>query len=221
MAKTSVFEGQGLKKAPLPVLRRLSLYHQVLAELRERQVKTTSSTVISDTMEYKPIQVRKDLELTGLVGKPKVGFSVDELLDAIKRYLGWAREHRAILFGAGNLGSALLNYPWLAEYGLRIDAGFDADAMHSNILVNNIPIHHISYLPEYMKHETVDIAVVAVPIVAAQEVTDMIVAEGILGIWNFSATHLKVPSRVVVENASFTQSLAVLTRRLSEREAIK
>jgi redox-sensing transcriptional repressor len=209
------------KKAPLPVLRRLSIYHQILTEMKERQVEMTSSTVISNAVEYKPIQVRKDLQILGLVGKPKIGFHVDELLDAIKRYVGWSREHRAILIGVGNLGSALLNFPWLAEYGLRFIAAFDASEKRSNIVVNHIPIHPISYFPKYVRTHNVDIAVIAVPITAAQDVTDMVVAAGVRGVWNFSATPLKVPSHVIVENALFTQSLAVLTRRLSEGKITK
>jgi NADH/NAD ratio-sensing transcriptional regulator Rex len=49
----------------------------------------------------------------------------------------------------------------------------------------------------------------------------MVVAAGVRGLWNFSATPLKVPPHVIVENALFTQSLAVLTRRLSEGKITK
>jgi redox-sensing transcriptional repressor len=212
---------QSVKKAPLPILRRLSIYHQILTEMKERRVEMTSSTIISNAVEYKPIQVRKDLQILGLVGKPKIGFHVDELLDAIKRYVGWSKEHRAVLIGVGNLGSALLNYPWLAEYGLRFIAAFDVSKKRSTMIVNHIPIQPLNHFPKYVRTHTVDIAVIAVPISAAQDVTDMVVSAGIQGIWNFSATPLKTPAHVMVENAIFTQSLAVLTRRLSESKIKK
>jgi redox-sensing transcriptional repressor len=218
MGKAAELQGENAKKAPLPILRRLSIYHELLTAMKERHVETISSTVISEAVEYKPIQVRKDLQNTGLAGKPKIGFRVDDLLEAIKRYVGWSKPHKAILFGVGNLGTALLNFPWLSEYGLQFVAGFDAAPQRSNILVNNIPIHHISYFQKYAKHQSVDIAVIAVPIAAAQDVANMVAAAGVPGIWNFSLIHLKVPPHALVVNASFTESLAMLTRRLGERK---
>ena len=36
-----------------------------------------------------PVQVRKDLQYTGIVGKPKTGYAVAELIAAIETFLGW------------------------------------------------------------------------------------------------------------------------------------
>jgi len=219
MKKIAVSEQGSIKKSPLPVIRRLSIYHQVLWEMKAQRIEKVSSTVLATRLEYKPIQVRKDLQLLGLVGKPKIGFVVTELLDALEKFIGWGDEHKAILFGAGNLGTALLHYPWFSEYGVRFVAAFDASPSRSNIVVNNVPVYNIGHFQKYMKHHKIEFAVVAVPANAAQEVTDVIVASGITGIWNFSAIHLRVPGSVIVENALFTQSLAVLTRRLVENRA--
>jgi redox-sensing transcriptional repressor len=217
MGKTEVTSAAE-KKTPLPVVRRLSIYHDLLVSLKEKKVKNTSSTIIADILEYKPIQVRKDLEMTGLVGKPKIGYDVEELLEAIKQCIGWSYQHKAVLFGVGNLGSALLNYPWMMEYGLVFEAAFDTSAVRSNILIYNIPVHHTSYFNEYIKRHKVDIAVITVPPQFAQDVANMVVSAGIKAIWNFTVARLKVPSNVIVENASFTISLAVLTQKLSERK---
>lgn len=209
------------KKAPLPLLRRMSVYHQILREMKERGVEITSSTGLSEAVEYKPIQIRKDLQATGIVGKPKIGFRVNDLLVAIENFIGWTKGYKAVLFGAGNLGSALLNYPWLSEYGLRFIAAFDVNPSRYNILINHIPVHPLNYFPRYIKSHSVDIGVIAVPISTAQDAANMIVSAGIKAIWNFSATHLKVPADVIVENASFTQSLVVLTRRLTEKISVQ
>ena len=98
----------GKKKAPAPVIRRLSNYHHILMGLKQRQIRTISSSALAEMLEYKPIQVRKDLQLAGLVGRPKTGFRVDEMEEAIRNFMGWAGDCQAALFGAGNLGSALL-----------------------------------------------------------------------------------------------------------------
>jgi redox-sensing transcriptional repressor len=206
----------GKVKAPAPVIRRLSNYHHLLLGLRQRQVQSVSSTTLAEMLEYKPIQVRKDLQLAGLVGRPRTGFRIDEMEEAISRFMGWSLDCQAVLFGVGNLGSALLNYPWREEYGLRFIAAFESEGERSNILINNIPVYHISHFPTFAQEHGIDIGVIAVPAEVAQTVAEMIVDNGIRGIWNFSHTHLKITGKATVENALFTQSLAVLTRRLVE-----
>jgi redox-sensing transcriptional repressor len=206
----------GKVKAPAPVIRRLSNYHHLLLGLRQRHVESVSSTTLAEILEYTPIQVRKDLQLAGLVGRPRTGFRVDEMEEAISRFMGWALDCQAVLFGVGNLGSALLNYPWREEYGLRFIAAFEIEEDRSNILINNIPVHHISHFPTYAQEHAIDIGVIAVPAESAQTVAEMMVGNGIRGIWNFSHTHLKITGKATVENALFTQSLAILTRRLVE-----
>lgn len=203
-------------KAPAPIVRRLSIYHHILRTLQEEGVNSISSTKLAEIVEYTPILVRKDLEATGLVGKPKTGYKVEELLDAISKFVGWTTEWRAVLIGAGNLGTALLRYPWLAEYGLRFIAAFDNSPERSNVVINNIPVYSLNYFDHFMEAQKVDIGVVAVPASATQQIVDKLVEKGIKGIWNFSNTHPKVPAGVIVENAVFTLSLAGLTRRLSE-----
>ena len=73
------------------------------------------------------VQVRKDLEVTGLEGKPKIGYDVGALIKAIECFLGWNRINPAILVGAGHLGNALLGYHGFSNYGLNIAAAFDSD----------------------------------------------------------------------------------------------
>ena len=206
----------GRKKAPAPVIRRLSNYHHLLLGLKHREIHRISSTLLAELLEYKPIQVRKDLQLAGLVGRPRTGFEVDEMERAIREFLGWSLESKAVLFGMGNLGSALLNYPWREDHGLRFIAAFEHLPERSNVLVNNVPVFHVSHFPVFAPEHQIDIAVIAVPPEDAQGVSDMIVAAGIRGIWNFSHTHLRTRPGVSVENALFTQSLAILTRRLVE-----
>lgn len=206
----------GRVKAPAPVIRRLSNYHHLLLGMRERHVERVSSTTLAEILEYKPIQVRKDLQLAGLVGKPRTGFRVDEMEEAISRFMGWTLDCQAVLFGVGNLGSALLNYPWREEYGLRFIAAFESEVERSSILINNIPVFHIDYFPTFAREHAIDIGVVAVPAEEAQLVADLLVKYGIGGIWNFSHTHMKITGGATVEDALFTQSLAILTRRLVE-----
>jgi redox-sensing transcriptional repressor len=204
------------RKAPAPVIRRLSNYHHLLVGLKQSNRKTISSTTIAEMLEYKPIQVRKDLQLIGLVGRPKVGFRIAELTEAIQSFLGWKSNCRAILVGAGNLGKALLKYPWDDGYGIEIVAAFDADKKRSGVTINGIPVYHQSAFPAFAAKDRLDVGIIAVPAAAAQTVAEVLASNGIRGIWNFSPTHLKVSAPIAVVDAFFTQSLALLTRRMIE-----
>jgi len=61
------------------------------------------------------------------------------------------------------------------------------------------------------------LGIITVPAFAAQEVCDMLVEAGVLGIWNFSPVHLKVPENVLVQNENMAFSLAMLSKHLSEK----
>ena len=103
--------------------------------------------------------------------------------------------------------------------GCGLIAAFESAEDRSNILINNIPVYHIGHFSTFAKEQGIDIGVIAVPADEAQPVADLIVANGISGIWNFTTTHLKTSGRTTVEDAFFTQSLAILTRRLIESRA--
>jgi len=69
---------------------------------------------------FEPSQIRKDLEVTGIVGKPKVGFAVPGADRAIEHFLGWDRVKNAVLGGGGGAWAALLGLKEFNRYGLRM-----------------------------------------------------------------------------------------------------
>jgi NADH/NAD ratio-sensing transcriptional regulator Rex len=71
---------------------------------------------IGPDLKFVPVQVRKDLQFTGVIGKPKIGYSVAELVVAIESFLGWDIVKEAILVGVGHLeprSSAMSDSPKL------------------------------------------------------------------------------------------------------------
>ena len=58
-------------------------------------------------------QVRKDLSQLGSYGTRGVGYDTELLRQQINRQLGLNREHNVAVIGAGNLGQALGQLPWL------------------------------------------------------------------------------------------------------------
>lgn len=210
-------EEKTIKAVPEPTLRRLPKYINLLNKLKRENVEFISSNLISEELGLDSIQVRKDLSLTGIVGKPKLGFNLDELLSSLHHTLNWDNINDAFLVGAGSLGSALLGYPTFRNYGLNIIAAFDSDLEKLGSQLNGIEILPVEKLTGMIERMHVNIGIITVPADEAQTIADMMAEGGIHAIWNFAPVHLKVPKEIIVENVQLAQSLGVLTHKLAEK----
>jgi len=117
-----------LLSIPQASLRRLPQYHHYLIDTESKGIRQISCSTIGRDLNFTPIQVRKDLQYTGIVGKPKMGYSVRGLIQAIESFLGWNKANEAFLVGVGNLGTALLGHERFSKFGLHIVAAFDNDS---------------------------------------------------------------------------------------------
>jgi redox-sensing transcriptional repressor len=169
---------------------------------------------IADYLALDPTLVRKDLALTGIVGKPRIGYPVEDLIESIETFLGWNNTTDAFLIGVGHLGQALLGFGEFEARGLRIVAAFDADPARVGQVVHGREVLPMEKLANLIERMHIHIGIITVPRDAAQGVADILVKAGILAIWNFTITSLHVPEGIVVENADLTPSLAALSSRL-------
>ena len=195
----------------MPSVRRFPSYLRILMQNREAGHKTISATQLAEELGLTPIQVRKDLASTGIEGRPKVGFSIEELISSITHALGWDNLTESLIVGAGNLGSALAAYDGFSAYGLRIVAIFDKDPSKIGKRIGNLTVLPVDGINQYIKNNRVTIAVIAVPANQAQATADMLVKCGIRGIWNFAPKNLKVPEDVVMQRTDLAASFAVLS----------
>lgn len=200
--------------APLPSVRRLPLYLTVLEEFEREGKEWISTTDFSEVLFLKPIQVRKDLAHTGIIGKPKKGFKVDELISTIYHFLGWNNLTEAFLVGAGALGSALLGYSGFQRHGLDIVAAFDSSPEVIGKIIHKKEILPMEKLPDLAKRMQVKLGIITVPSSSAQSAANDLVSAGIKGIWNFSPIKLHVPENVVVQREDISSGLAVLSVKL-------
>ena len=207
------------KSIPEPTLRRLPQYYRVLKQLREGGRTNVSCTTIGTELKLDPTQVRKDIEMTGTVGRPKIGYDIGELLCAIERFLGWDNTTEAFLVGAGSLGEALLGYSGFAECGLQIVAAFDTDPNKCHQVIHGKHVRHVSKLPNLMRRMRVRFGIITVPAEEAQAAADLLVQGGVLAIWNFAPAKIRVPERVVVLNEDLYCSLAVLSHKMTGKLA--
>jgi redox-sensing transcriptional repressor len=204
------------KIAPLPSVRRLPSYLRFLQTLKARGREVVSCTHIGEELGLVSTQVRKDLAVTGIVGKPKVGYSVPELILAIQAFLGWQNVSDAFLVGAGSLGSALMGYEGFKEYGLNLVAAFDVDEKKVGVEIHGKQVFPLEKLHDLVARMHVLIGVLAVPAGAAQDAAQYMVLSGIRAIWNYTPVQLEVPDSVIVEDVKLSASLAVLSSRLAE-----
>jgi redox-sensing transcriptional repressor len=205
---------------PIPeqTLRRIPLYHQILAGMQARGEAYVSSRHLAQFFRIDDTQVRKDVSLIGYKGKPKAGYSILGLKKAIEEFLGINYENTAILIGAGRLGSALSQYPGLAEYGLRLVAIFDNDPARTGTVLGTFTILPMESLQRVVRSFDVGIAIICVPKDAAQSVAGRIVSLGIKAIWNFSPTQLTLPADVIVRHENIALGLAILSHYLKRRK---
>ena len=178
-----------------------------------------SSKYLAHFFHVDDTQVRKDVSVIGYKGKPKSGYSVSGLKAAIGDFLGINTENTAILIGAGKLGSALIEYPGLSEYGLKLVAIFDNDPSKLKAQIGGFEVQPLSYLGRVVTGFHVGIAIITVPKHAAQEVCDLVVEQGIRAIWNFAPTQLSAPADVTIRNENMAVGLALLSHYLKKRNA--
>lgn len=201
---------------PVPTLRRLPLYLRLLEGWRAEGRATVSCTHLSEALGFDPTQVRKDLAVCGVPGRPKVGYDLAELADGVARFLGWDNPGDAFLIGAGALGRALMAYEGFAERGLAIVAAFDPDPAATGEIAGK-PVMPMAKLGNLAKRMGVRLAVLAVPGAQAEGCVRACAEAGLAGIWSFVPVRPDPALDVIIEHVDLAQSLAVLSHRLSAR----
>ena len=202
---------------PEASLRRLPMYYHLLTDMAAAGVTATSCSVIGRALDLDPTQVRKDIEAVGVIGKPKVGYTIDSLVRGIADFLGWNNTKEAFLVGAGSLGSALLGYEKFRRFGLDIIAAFDTDPYKVGQQIHGKEVLHMEQLVDLAQRMHIHLGVIATPAPVAQSVADCMVEGGIRAIWNFAPVHLRVPDFVILQNEDLYPSLASLSFKLEKR----
>jgi redox-sensing transcriptional repressor len=196
---------------PRKAVYRLSLYYRVLERLNQNRIETVSSDALAKAAGVKPTQLRKDLTYFGQFGTRGLGYKVESLLAKLTGVLRTTRFQPVILVGAGNLGSALLRYDGFAKEGFEIVAAFDSRPEGAKTDNCKVPIQPVEQMKEFVREHNIKLAILAVPGVAAQEVTNQLVDAGLQAILNFSPLILQVPPHVVVNNVNLAIELENLT----------
>ena len=200
---------------PEPALRRLPWYLAYVGILRERGVEYVSSTQISRDLRVDASQIAKDLSFLDIKGKTRIGYEVSLLEHKLEEFLGFKRQHRAVIVGAGSLGGALMQDSGLTRYGLEIVAGFDVDQSLVGTLKHGLPVYPVEELVGRCRELGAGIGIITVPVEHAQSVADRLVEAGVKAIWNFTPISICAPGDVVISNTSIYAHLAVMYNRMN------
>ena len=206
-----------IRKVSPSTVGRLSIYLRVLSEIDAEGADTVSSEELAAHCGTTAAQVRKDLSFFGTFGKRGRGYSVPELMNALRSILGLERRYRVALVGAGRIGAALLGYQDFRRQGFYIEAVFDADPAKVGQRWGTLAIRPDAELESALATESIDIVITAVPADSAQAVVDRVVAAGVHAILNFAPMKLRVPEHVALKNVNMALELEGLSFALASK----
>ena len=206
------------RKISRAVISRLQRYYRYLGDLLEAGVERISSSDLSKKMHVTASQIRQDLNNFGGFGQQGYGYNVKYLYTEIGKILGLDRCHNFIIIGAGNLGQALANYASFERSGFILKSLFDVNPRLEGVTIRGIPVRMVDELEDFLKNNDIEIAALTLPKSKAIEVADILVDNGVKGIWNFAHTDLSLPKDVVVENVHLSDTLMKLSYNLCQQD---
>lgn len=209
------------RKISCAVISRLPRYYRYLGDLLEAGVERISSNDLSKKMQVTASQIRQDLNNFGGFGQQGYGYNVKYLYTEIGKILGLDKDHNFIIIGAGNLGQALANYASFERNGFILKSLFDVNPRLEGVTIRGIPVRMLDELEGYLQENDIEIAALTLPKSKAEEVADVLVANGIKAIWNFAHTDLTLPKDVIVESVHLADSLMKLSYNISQHNEIQ
>ena len=209
------------RKISRAVISRLPRYYRYLGDLLEAGVERISSNDLSKKMQVTASQIRQDLNNFGGFGQQGYGYNVKYLYTEIGKILGLDKDHNFIIIGAGNLGQALANYASFERNGFILKSLFDVNPRLEVVTIRGIPVRMLDELEGYLQENDIEIAALTLPKSKAEEVADVLVANGIKAIWNFAHTDLTLPKDVIVESVHLADSLMKLSYNISQHNEIQ
>ena len=185
--------------SPLTV-NRLSVYLRCLRILEARGVARVSSQELASEFHLSPTQIRKDLAQFGEFGVRGVGYDVAALAAKLTDLIRLDVEHRIVIVGMGNLGTALARFPAFNSGSFRVVAAIDSDPAKAGRKVGRLTIAPMTELAALVRANGATMAILAVPAEAAAAACDACTAAGVEAVLNFAPVSLPSTRTCRVKN---------------------
>ncbi|TLS35319.1 redox-sensing transcriptional repressor Rex [Pseudalkalibacillus caeni] len=196
-------------KIPQATAKRLPLYYRFLKNLSMSGKQRVSSAELSQAVKVDSATIRRDFSYFGALGKKGYGYNVNYLLSFFRKTLNQDEVTKVALIGVGNLGTAFLHYNFTKNNNTKIEMAFDSSPEKVGKEIGGVPIYHMDDFKEKLS-EDVTVAILTVPVSAAQTIADKIVDSGIKGILNFTPARLTVPDHIRVHHIDLAVELQAL-----------
>ncbi|MEI4791299.1 redox-sensing transcriptional repressor Rex [Bacillus sp. FJAT-53060] len=198
-------------KIPQATAKRLPLYYRFLKNLHASGKQRVSSAELSDAVKVDSATIRRDFSYFGALGKKGYGYNVDYLLTFFRKTLDQDEMTNVMLIGVGNLGTAFLHYNFIKNNNTKISMAFDVNESKIGSEIGGVPVYDLDKLEEHVQEVgDIPVAILTVPAVVAQSITDRLIALGIKGILNFTPARLNVPEHIRIHHIDLAVELQSL-----------
>jgi redox-sensing transcriptional repressor len=190
-----------MNKQDIPdiIVSRLPVYLRALHHMQSVGKLTTSSQELGGSVGISAAQIRKDLSQFGEFGKQGTGYDIAFLIDQLREILKVQRVWDVAVVGMGDMGHALSRYQGFSDRGFKVVMVFDNDPAKIGGQVGNFIVRDTKELVPALQSSGIKLAMLCVPAVAAQEVTNLLVKAGVKAILNYAPISLSVPAGVRVQ----------------------
>lgn len=195
-------------KIPQATAKRLPLYYRYLNNLNQQGKTRVSSKELSEAIKVDSATIRRDFSYFGALGKKGYGYNVEYLLGFFRSTLNQHELTEVALVGAGNLGTAFLNYNFTKNNNIQIKMAFDSDDDKIGTEFAGVPVYSIDELDERLGD--IEVAILTVPVEEADVITEKLVKNGIKGILNFTPVRITVPDDIRVHHIDLAVELQAL-----------
>jgi redox-sensing transcriptional repressor len=182
----------------------------MVREFRRAGQEWVSSHDLAHALDLTSSTVRQDLSHMDLTGISKRGYESETLERVLGHELAADSVHRIIIVGAGHLGCALALHGELTRQGFEICGIFDADPEVVKTKVGRHTVRPMSALDKVVVGRKIELAIIAVPASAAQEVADRLIVAGVQALLNLTYSHLRVPPHVFTMDVRILEGLQEL-----------
>ncbi len=198
-------------------IKRLLNYKNLLYQLQNLGFVKVFSDNIADALGISSSLVRKDFAIFGIAGSQKGGYEIASILSKINDILGKNEVQKVILVGVGRLGTAFLQYgKGFTDEGIKIVAAFDIDPGKIDEKAE-IPVLPMAQITGYIQENDIKFAIIAVPEPAARQTIDLLKAEKIQGILNFTSLKVKSTDETIINNVNIEHELARLIYTVNQK----
>lgn len=204
------------RRIPEATIRRLPAYLRALTLTRQERI---TSEDLGHMAGYTSEQVRKDLAYFGAFGTRGVGYDVPLLAREIRRILQLDHGVRAIVVGAGRLGTALVRHTGESSSDVEIAAVVDIDPGVIGKQLDHLTVDPLGRLEELIAERQIGMGIIAVPPQGAQAVCDRLVDAGVRAILSFVPKALAVVNpEVFVQQIDLTLEMQALAYFVGSNE---